>query len=128
MVLDEYGGTAGLITIEDILEELVGEIEDEFESPETAPSITTTPQGTYEVDARVYMDDLNDQLKIELPEEEDYDTVGGFVFSTLGHIPDQGESFQFNNIHITVTEAERTKVLRVEIKLPKNNAKPELAK
>ena len=128
MVLDEYGGTAGLITIEDILEELVGEIEDEFETPETTPTIIPTKQGTYEVDARVYMDDLNDQLKIDLPEEEDYDTVGGFVFSTLGHIPYKGEKFKYEDIHITVTQAERTKVLRVEIKLPKDNPKPELAK
>ena len=86
VVLDEYGGTAGLITIEDILEELVGEIVDEYESEEPV-AIRRIDENTVEVDARMRIEDLNDELRLELPEDQDYETIGGFVFSTLGKIP-----------------------------------------
>ena len=124
IVLDEYGGTAGLITIEDILEELVGDIEDEYEEDEEKPSIRKISEDLYEVDARVYIDDLNDELEVELPEDEDYETVGGFVFSTLGHVPDTGESFSHSNMIITVTGAEKTKVLSVQIQIQKTVETP----
>lgn len=115
VVLDEYGGTAGLVTIEDILEELVGDIQDEHETEEENPGTTQINANTYEVEARIYIDDLNDQLDLDLPEDEDYDTLGGFVFSTLGHIPHIDESFEFGNLKLTVTDAVRTKVNRVRI-------------
>lgn len=115
IVLDEYGGTAGLVTIEDILEELVGDIQDEHEVVEETDTIRRIDENTVEVEARIYIDDLNDQLDLELPEDEDYETLGGFVFSTLGHIPHVGESFEYQNLKMTVTEAERTKVNRVRI-------------
>ena len=121
IVLDEYGGTAGLVTIEDIIEEIVGEIHDEYEPTEETPHIRRIDNGTVEVDARVYIDDLNDELDLELPENKDYDTVGGFVFSTLGHIPETGERFDFDKVRFTVTAAERTKVTRVRLDLPKRN-------
>ncbi len=118
LVLDEYGGTAGLITIEDILEEIVGEIQDEYEPDEPAePRIERVSDAVAEADGRAYIDDVNDKLGIELPEEEDYDTVGGFVFATLGHIPDAGESFTHANVRLTVVEAERTKVVRVRLEI-----------
>ncbi len=117
LVLDEYGGTAGLITIEDILEELVGEIQDEYEQAEQTPQIERIDDQLLRVDARVEIDDLNDELNIELPEDEDYDTVGGFVFATLGHIPKAGEAFEYEGLRFTVTEAERTRVVRVEVQL-----------
>lgn len=115
LVLDEYGGTAGLVTIEDILEELVGEIQDEYEAAEETPAIHRLDDKTLRVDARVEIDDLNDELEIDLPEDEDYDTVGGFVFATIGHIPKAGESFDFQGLRFTVTEAERTRVVRVQV-------------
>ena len=115
IVLDEYGGTAGLITIEDILEEIVGDIQDEYEPAEDSPNIRRLDDRAADVDARVYIDDLNDELNLELPEDEDYDTVGGFVFSTLGHIPEIGEQFEHDHVRFTVTAAERTKVLRVRL-------------
>ncbi len=116
IVLDEYGGTAGLVTIEDILEEIVGEIQDEYESDEDAPPvIQPIDETTTEVEARVEIDTLNDELGLEIPEDEDYDTVGGFVFAKLGHIPEPGESFEFEGLRFTVTDAERTKVIRVRI-------------
>lgn len=118
IVLDEYGGTAGLATIEDILEEIVGEIHDEHEPPEDVePSIDEAGEKTWEADGRVYIDQLNDQLDIDLPDEEDYDTVGGFVLAKLGHIPVVGETFDYENVRITVTDAEKTRVNRVRIEL-----------
>lgn len=115
IVLDEYGGTAGLITIEDILEEIVGEIQDEYEPEDEPPEVTPVDETTAKVDARTHIDDLNDQLKLDLPEDEDYDTVGGFVFAELGHIPETGETFEAHGVKVTVDEAERTKVLSVTV-------------
>lgn len=118
IVLDEYGGTAGLVTIEDILEELVGEIRDEYEpTGDEEPQIYKVNNRTFDVDARVHVDDLNDDLNVTLPEDEDFDTVGGFVFSTLGHIPEVGETFAFNDLSFTVIAAERTRVNRVRIEI-----------
>ncbi len=114
VVLDEYGGTAGIVTIEDVLEELVGEITDEYEKTVAKPIKKIDPQ-TYEIDARVYIDDLNDQAQISLPEDEDYDTVGGFVFSHLGYIPKTGETFDYENLQFTITSAETRKIKRIKI-------------
>jgi len=115
MVLDEYGGTAGLVTIEDIVEEIVGEIQDEYETVEAAPSINLIDDRVAEVEARAHMDDVNDELDLDLPEDEDYETIGGFVFSKIGHIPEAGESFDYGPVRLTVIEAERTRVVRVRI-------------
>lgn len=115
IVVDEYGGTAGLITIEDILEEIVGDIQDEYELHEEPEQFQRIDERTAEADARIYIDDLNDLFEIELPEDDDYDTLGGFVVATLGHIPETGESFDHEGLRFTVTAAERTKVLRVKV-------------
>ncbi len=115
IVLDEYGGTAGLVTIEDIIEELVGEIQDEYEPTEQTPSIKAVDDRTFDVDARVEIDDYADRLGVELAEDRDYDTVGGFVFATLGHIPKAGESFEHEGVRVTVTGAERNRVTRVRV-------------
>jgi len=114
IVLDEYGGTAGIVTLEDILEELVGEITDEYEKtpPEPIKEIDTS---TIEVDARTYVDDLNDQFDLNLPEDEDYDTIGGFVFSRLGYIPKTGESFDCENLKFTIALAEPRRIKRIRI-------------
>lgn len=114
VVLDEYGGTAGIITLEDILEELVGEITDEYEEmpPE---SIKKIDDNTIEVDARAYVDDLNDEYGWNLPEDADYDTVGGFVFSQLGYVPKAGEHFDYGNLTFTIASAEPRRVKRVRI-------------
>jgi putative hemolysin len=115
VVLDEYGGTAGIVTIEDILEELVGEITDEFEKTPTEAFKKIDAQ-TFEVDARMYIDEANDKLDIELPEDEDYDTIGGFVFSHLGYIPKVGETFDYENLNITVAAAGPRVVKKLKIK------------
>jgi putative hemolysin len=114
VVLDEYGGTAGIVTLEDILEELVGEITDEYEKTPAEP-IKRIDKNTIEVDARTYVDDVNDQLEAELPEDEDYDTIGGFVFSRLGYVPKAGESFEYENLSFTITSAEARRIRRIRI-------------
>jgi len=116
VVLDEYGGTAGIVTLEDILEELVGEITDEYEEPEPEP-IKKIDTNIIEADARTYIDDANDQFELNLPEDEDYDTIGGFVFSRLGYIPKTGESFDYKNLKFTISSAETRRIKRVRIKL-----------
>jgi len=114
IVLDEYGGTAGLVTIEDILEELVGEIADEYE-PEEPAVLKRIDAQTVEVDARMRVADVNDALRIRLPEGEDYDTIGGFVFSSLGRIPTAGETCEHGNVRIEVTSAEPRRIHRVRL-------------
>ncbi|MFH1613623.1 MAG: hemolysin family protein [Planctomycetota bacterium] len=122
VVLDEYGGTAGIVTIEDILEELVGEITDEYEQTPTE-EIRQIDPNTIEVDARMYIDDFNKQFEADLPEDEDYDTIGGFVFSHLGYIPHTGETFEKNNLRFIITAAEARKIDRIKVtKVPRQSA------
>jgi CBS domain containing-hemolysin-like protein len=123
VVLDEYGGTAGIVTIEDILEEVVGEITDEYEKTPTEP-FKQIDALTFEVDARMYIDEANDDLEINLPEDEDYDTIGGFVFSHLGYIPKVGETFEYEYLTVTVTAAGPRVVKKLKIKKspPENDA------
>ncbi len=115
VVLDEYGGTAGIVTLEDILEELVGEIADEYE--ETPPeSIKKVDEHTIEVDARTYVDDLNDEFELNLPDDEDYDTVGGFVFARLGYVPKTGEHFDYGTLKFIISSAEPRRINRITIR------------
>jgi putative hemolysin len=114
VVLDEYGGTAGIVTLEDILEELVGEITDEYEQIMPEP-VKKVDENTLEVDARTYIGDLNDKFELNLPEDEDYDTVGGFVFSRLGYIPKTGEKFDHENLKFTIASAEARRIIRIKI-------------
>jgi len=116
IVLDEYGGTAGLVTIEDILEELVGEIVDEYEQPEPEPFVRLSDR-VVEIDSKVHVDEVNEQLNLEIPEEEDYETIGGFVFSTLGRIPPSGEELMHENLKITILEAEDRRIIRLRLEV-----------
>ncbi len=117
---DEYGGISGLVTIEDIIEEVFGEIRDEYE-PEDKPDpqvIVDHESRSAEIDGRVEVDDANDELEaigIEIPEDDDWDTVGGFVVTTMGKIPDAGETMVHEGIAITILEAEPTRVVRVRV-------------
>jgi len=114
IVLDEYGGTAGIVTLEDIIEELVGEITDEYEETPSEP-VKKIDQNTFEADARTYIDDLNDEFELNLPEDEDYDTIGGFVFSHLGYIPKTGDTFDYKNLKFTIISAEARRIKRIKI-------------
>lgn len=119
VVLDEYGGTAGIVTLEDILEELVGEITDEYEETPPEP-IRKIDRNTFEADARISVDDLNDECELDLPEDEDYETIGGFVFSRLGYIPKTGESFDYENLKFTIASAETRRIKRIQIQKMEN--------
>lgn len=116
IVLDEYGGTAGLVTIEDILEEIVGEIGDEYEEHEPNP-IRRIDDHTLEVDARVHIDEINEALGVELPEGDGYDTIGGYVLSTMGKIPVSGEEMWHSNICLRVVDAEERRINRLRIEV-----------
>jgi putative hemolysin len=117
IVLDEYGGTAGLVTIEDILEELVGEISDEHEPQEPA-QLKRISDSAWEADAKLYVEELNRVVGLNIPEDEGYDTLGGFVSTTLGRIPAPGTTFEGNGVKYTILEAEAQRVNRVRIELP----------
>lgn len=116
IVLDEYGGCAGLITIEDVLEELVGDISDEHEPIEPA-MFKRLSENVAEADARIYVDELNRLMGLNLPEDAGYDTLGGFVSTTLGRIPAKDTTFEADGAKFTVLEAEPQKVSRVRIEL-----------
>lgn len=119
VVLDEYGGTAGIVTLEDILEELVGEITDEYEQTPPEP-IRKISSDTIETDARTSVDEINDEFELDLPEDDDYETIGGFVFSRLGYIPKTGESFDYENLKFTIASAETRKIKRIKIQKIEN--------
>lgn len=121
IVLDEYGGTAGLASLEDILEELVGEIADEYDQ-RPPPAMSRIDADTLEVDARVHISEVNAELEMELPEGGDYETVGGFVFATLGKIPATGEEFQHKNLHVKIVDAEPRRIKRLRIHVLREKA------
>ena len=119
VVVDEYGGTEGIVTLEDLLEEIVGEIEDEFDSPET--SVTVNTDGSYvfsglltPAEAGRYVPEL-DQLK----EDDDYDTIAGFVLSLLGHIPEADERpvVIYGNMKFTVLEMADRRIARIKLEI-----------
>lgn len=112
IVIDEYGGTAGLVTIEDLLEEIVGEIRDEYDvEPQMIEVLSDTE---LHVDARVPLDDINDVLRVNW-EAEDSDTVGGFVYEHLGRIPNPGDTVQVGAYIITVLSTEGTRLKQLSI-------------
>ena len=112
VVLDEYGGTAGIVTIEDVVEEIVGDIADEYDQAEPV-LMHRIDEDRAEVDGRMHIDDLNDAMEITVPEDEDYDTVAGFVFSELGHIPDVNEKLAAYGAQFTVLAADERKITRL---------------
>jgi CBS domain containing-hemolysin-like protein len=116
VVLDEYGGVSGLVTIEDVLEEIVGEIADEYDDDLVQP-IRRIDEHTAEVLARTHVDEINAALAIALPEDDDFDTIGGFVFSQLGRVPVVGERVDSAGVRITVLEATRRRIERVRIEI-----------
>ena len=118
IVVDEYGGTEGLVTIEDVLEEIVGEIRDEHEPDgDEEPVLVTINDTRAEADGRFHIDDLNERLGLQLPEDDDFDTIGGFVLAQLGHVPTVGEMFESHEARFTALATAPTHVQRVGIEL-----------
>ncbi|MGC2239593.1 MAG: hemolysin family protein, partial [Acidimicrobiia bacterium] len=114
VVVDEYGDVAGLVTIEDLLEELVGEIADETDEDETF--LTVRRDGGWDVDARLAVSELEDVTGIDLP-DEDWDTVGGLVLGIAERVPDEGEQFSVGPLSLTVTRMQGRRVAEVSVSL-----------
>jgi len=112
IVVDEYGGTAGLVTIEDLLEEIVGDIMDEYDVEE--PMIEIIDANTCIVDARTPIDEINEQMDLALPEEE-FDTIGGFVFGLLGKQAQQGEKIEYDSVDLVVEKTDGRRIEKVKI-------------
>jgi putative hemolysin len=113
IVKDEYGGTAGLVTVEDLLEEIVGEIRDEYDVEE--PLIEIVDEDHAVVNARLNIDDLNEQMNLDIPESEEYETIGGFVFDLFGRHPQAGETISYKNLDFTVKEVDGGRIQRIAV-------------
>ena len=113
IVLDEYGATAGLITMEDMLEEIVGEIRDEYDEDEE-DLVKKLNAKEFAVDAAMKLDDLNDQIGFHL-ESEDYDSIGGFVIGLLDHLPEEGEEVVYENLRLVVEKVDRNRIETIHI-------------
>jgi CBS domain containing-hemolysin-like protein len=115
MALDEFGGVSGLVTIEDVLEEIVGEIDDEYDQ-KTEAKVRKIDDDTCEAVGRAHIDEINALMGFELPEDENLDTIGGFVFTEFGRVPAAGESITWRDaVKMTVLEASRRRVNRVRL-------------
>jgi CBS domain containing-hemolysin-like protein len=113
IVIDEYGGTAGLVTLEDVIEELVGEIQDEFDVEE--PLVEPAAGGGIRVHARMAVDEVNALLAGELPEDGDWDSVGGLVYHQIGHVPAEGESVVVEGYRLSAEKVQGRRIGRVRI-------------
>jgi CBS domain containing-hemolysin-like protein len=112
LVADEYGAISGLVTLEDCLEELVGEIVDEYDNE--TPDLVRLPNGEYMVDGRMSVSELNEILDLRIP-DDDWDTIGGFVFNTLGHVPERGDSIDYDGWQFIADEVEGRRLRRLRV-------------
>ncbi len=112
IVVDEYGGTAGIVTLEDLVEELIGDIQDEYDEEEQTSRQLRT--GEIEVDGLMNIDDFAEQTGIQLPDGP-YETVAGYLLSVLGHLPQAGESADLDGSRLTVTELDGRRIARVKV-------------
>ena len=123
IVVDEYGGTAGLVTLEDIVEAIVGNIQDEYDNEDE--EISKINETTFTIDGITDLEEVEEQIGIKFP-EDDYDTLGGFIISRLGFLPQDGEmnSVEYENVRFTVLNVEERRIGRVKVEiLPKDDAK-----
>jgi len=114
IVVDEYGGTAGLITLEDIIEEIVGGLQDEFEALEAEKEIEVIDEHTFVVSGQTGLDEVNELVGVELQSEE-FHTIGGFVFGLFGRLPKVGEQVRYHNLRFLVLEMEDKKIEKIKI-------------
>jgi CBS domain containing-hemolysin-like protein len=112
IVLDEYGGTSGLVTLEDLIEEIFGEIQDEYDDED--PLFEWSEDGILVADARIAIDELNLLINTELP-QDGYETLGGFIYNHLGHVPDPGETFTFEQFSLVIGDVAGQRITNVRI-------------
>ena len=126
VVIDEYGETRGIVTLEDLLEEIVGNIYDEYDAAET-PAIEPLPDGRWKVQGTLSIEDLNDELGIHITDDRDYDTVGGMIFSCLHTIPEDGKQFtvEVNGLKITVTRVEDKRIIEAIVEKTEKESEDE---
>lgn len=113
IVIDEFGGTAGMITLEELIEEIVGNVQDEF--AHESPLVQTIDEHTLQIDALMRVEDANEQLHLGLPENDAYTTVAGFMLHTLRHIPQEGEHVTLGNLRLTVTQMNGPKIEQIQV-------------
>jgi CBS domain containing-hemolysin-like protein len=117
IVVDEYGGAVGVVTVEDILEEVVGEIEDEYD--EAPPLISKQADGSFRVMARISIEQLNRELGVALPESDDYESLAGLLLDHLRHIPRTGEVMRLHGVTLEVLSANERKIEEVVLRTAK---------
>lgn len=120
ILVDEYGGTAGLVTVEDVLEEIVGEIQDEFD-PEEEPEVETISPNVYEVDGAMLLEDAQEQFGFRMEDEPDVDTLGGYLFTVLGRQPEVGDVVPLPGYVAEVVETEGFRISRVRLTRPQDD-------
>jgi magnesium and cobalt transporter len=120
IVVDEYGGVSGLVTIEDILEIIVGEIEDEHDDEEETEDIRQVSKHVYLVQALTPLDDFNQYFKYSFNTHE-ADTIGGIILHAFGHMPSRGETIEIKGLQVKVTNADSRRIFQVQVTLPKSN-------
>lgn len=122
VVIDEYGGTAGMVTMEDVLEEIVGEIEDEYDSE--TPAVKQVGAGQYIVDANLSVEELNDEIKAGLP-DGDFETVGGFIYDQAGSLPEEGHVVKKGNLKFVVDKISGQRIISVRVFVEKQQPEQE---
>jgi magnesium and cobalt transporter len=113
LAVDEFGGTAGLVTMEDLLEEIVGEIRDEYDAEERL--WIAEPGGSWSVDARAALADLNAELSLGLPEDGEMASLGGFMVTQMGRVPRKGEGLAYKDLRMSVLEGTARRLLKVRV-------------
>lgn len=120
IVVDEFGGTDGLVTLEDIFEEIVGDIQDEHDEHEESQQIKRVSDNVFEADARLEIEHLEKLIGRKIEDEHDYDTLGGLVFSALGQVPSKGEVVESNGLKFEIIDADSRRIKKVKITILKN--------